>query len=106
MVSGKVHTKRYLRSAAAEPIVASGHTSTVRNVLVRRSYRVTMPPTLPKPEALDQMMLGSCGSGVAQPLSPPPIEDHSPRGIAGMSGGAPNLLLLGPRVDGPSWRLP
>ena len=31
-----------------------------------------MPPTLPEPVPLDQMILLSTGSGVANPLSPPP----------------------------------
>ena len=30
---------------------------------------------------LDQTMLESTGSGVAQPLSPPPTEYHMPRGM-------------------------
>src|ERR1700687_16211 len=107
MVSGNVHTKRYFRSAAARPFVDRAQTSTVRVVFVRRSYRVTSPPRLPEPDPLDQTMSGSPGSGVAQPLSPPPTVVQRPRGMLGVpSGGMPNLLLLGPRVDGPSWRLP
>ena len=39
-----------------------------------------MPPTLPEPEALDQIRFGSTGSGVAQPLSPPRDRvPHAPR---------------------------
>jgi hypothetical protein len=37
IVSGNVHTKRYFRSAAGQPIVARGQTSTARAVLVRAS---------------------------------------------------------------------
>src|ERR1051325_3284175 len=40
-----------------------------------------MPPTLPDPDALDQMMLLSTGSGVAQPLSPPATPIQALRGI-------------------------
>jgi len=40
-----------------------------------------MPPTLPEPEALDQMMLLSTGSGVAQPLSPPAMPIQALRGM-------------------------
>jgi len=40
-----------------------------------------MPPMLPEPEALDQTMFGSTGSGVAQPLSPPATGCHALRGI-------------------------
>src|SRR5215472_7627055 len=65
-----------------------------------------MPPALPCPEALDQTMFGSLGSGVAQPLSPPPTELHMPRLIPGSPSGFPSLLLLGPRVEGPSCRFP
>ncbi|NIW35504.1 MAG: hypothetical protein GWN32_02890 [Gemmatimonadetes bacterium] len=43
--------------------------------------RETMPPTAPEPEALDQTMFGSVGSGVANPLSPPPTSCQSPRGM-------------------------
>src|SRR3970282_2303855 len=61
----------------------------------------TMPPTLPDPDALAQTMLGSTGSGVDQPLSPPAIVCHMARGMA-----PPSRLLLGPRYDGPSCLLP
>src|SRR5688572_20565505 len=60
-----------------------------------------MPPTLPEPDALDQIKLGSTGSGVAQPLSPPATVCHMLRGIV-----APTRLLLGPRYDGPSCLFP
>ena len=63
-------------------------------------------PVLSLPDALDQMMSGSSGSGVAHPLSPPPTDDHMPRTMPGKPSGLPSLLLLGPRVEGPSWRLP
>src|ERR1700674_1820697 len=106
MVSGNVPPKRYFRSAAGHPTVACGQTSTVRVVFVRRSYRVTSPPPLPEPDPLDQTMFGSPGSGVVQPLSPPPTVVQRPRGMPGVPSGLPNLLLLGPRVEGPSWRLP
>src|SRR5437899_1133575 len=66
-----VQLKRYFKSAAVHPPVTSGHTSTLCDCPVDNSKRSTMPPTLPDPEALDQMMLLSTGSGVAQPLSPP-----------------------------------
>jgi hypothetical protein len=67
---------------------------------------VTIPPTLPKPEALDQTMFGSWGSGVAHPLSPPATLVHMPREMLGRSSWTPSLLLLGPRLDGPSCRFP
>ena len=35
----------------------------------------------PEPDALDQTMLGSFGSGVAKPLSPPPTACQSPRAM-------------------------
>jgi hypothetical protein len=43
--------------------------------------RVTMPPRAPEPDALDQTMFGSLGSGVANPLSPPPTANQSPRAM-------------------------
>jgi hypothetical protein len=49
-------------------------------------------PTLPDPEALDQMMLLSVGSGVAQPLSPPATLIQALRGIM-----PPPPVRLGPR---------
>ena len=55
-----------------------------------------MPPTLPDPDAVDQTMLGSVGSGVAQPLSPPPTECHIPRLIPALRPPG-TRLLLGPR---------
>src|SRR5258708_40203408 len=117
-VSGNVQLKRYFSSAGGQPVVARGQTSRVRVVLVRASHRVTIPPRLPVPDPLDQTMSGSCGSGVAHPLSLPPTVDHMPRVMSGesaftpstLSSGEsafrPSLLLLGPRVDGPSCRLP
>ena len=62
-----------------------------------------MPPTMPEPDAVDQMMFGSSGSGVAQPLSPPPTECHIARG---MHAALASRLLLGPRYDGSSCLLP
>src|SRR5260370_19874194 len=117
-VSGNVQLKRYFSSAAGQPVVRRGQTSRVRVVLVRASQRVTTPPRLPVPVPLDQTMSGSWGSGVAQPLSLPPTMDHMPRVMSGSSASTPRslssgvsafrpcLLLLGPRVDGPSCRLP
>src|SRR5437667_8013332 len=106
MVRGKFQWKRYFKSPAGWPKVASGQTSTLADRPVRASYRVTMPPALPKPEALDQTRLGSSGSGVAQPSSPPPTECHAPRGIPPPPPPPPSLLLLGPMDEGPSWRFP
>src|SRR2546422_5918347 len=100
-----VHTKRYFRSAGGDPLVWSGHTSTFRACPFRKSKRSTMPPTLPEPEALDQMMLLSTGSGVAQPLSPPATDCQALRGIW-LAAKPPLRLLLGPRYDGPSCLLP
>src|SRR6266851_5713445 len=74
------------------------------------SYRATIPPTLPEPDALDQMMFGSVGSGVAQPLSPPATECHSPRGITPAPPPPPpppnphHLELDAPREGGRSGR--
>ena len=48
-----------------------------------------MLPTLPDPEAVDHTMLGSVGSGVAQPLSPPPTECHIPRLIPALAARHP-----------------
>ena len=53
---------------------------------------------MPEPDAVDQTMFGSTGSGVAQPLSPPPTECHMPRGIAR------NPPALQPAVARPSIR--
>ena len=55
-----------------------------------------MPPTMPEPDAVDHTMLGSVGSGVAQPLSPPPTEFHIPREIPALRP-KNTRLLLGPR---------
>ena len=52
-------------------------------------------------------MSGSSGSGVANPLSPPPTVTHSEREIGPpMPPKPPVRLLLGPRNEGPSCRLP
>src|ERR1051325_3297519 len=99
--NGASQMKRYFTSAAANPPVDCGHTSTLAPVFVRRSKRTTMPPRLPEPDAVDHTRFVSTGSGVAKPLSPPWIECHMLRGIC-----PPVRLLLGPRYDGPSWRLP
>src|SRR5437867_12216419 len=73
-----------------------------------------MPPTEPEPDALDQMTSGSSGSGVAQPLSPPATECHSPRGMGPGPAGSPpppppnaaSFKLAGPRDAGPSCQVP
>src|SRR3990172_6492592 len=113
MVSGAVHTKRYLASAAGEPLITSGQISTWRNWRFRMSYRTTMPPTEPRPEAEDQMISGFFGSGVAHPPSPPPTSCHSPRLMVPPpppppppNPPPPRDALLGPTYEGPSWRLP
>src|SRR5437868_989305 len=98
---GASQMNRYFTSAAANPPVDCGHTSTFAPVFDRRSNRTTMPPRLPEPDAVDQTRFVSTGSGVAKPLSPPCTACHMLRGIA-----PPVRLLLGPRYDGPSWRLP
>src|SRR6266850_1307266 len=97
MVSGMVQTKRYFSSAAVEPLLWSGHTSTLRAWPVLRLKTSTMPPTLPDPEALDQMMLLSTGSGVAQPLSPPATLIHALRGMMPAPPPPPAPVRLGPR---------
>src|SRR5215813_135724 len=109
-----VHTKRYFRLAAISPLTSSGHTSTLRACPVFKLKTSTMPPTLPEPEALDQMMLLSTGSGVAQPLSPPAMPIQVLRGIGPPKPPPPPPppkpppppVRLGPRYDGPSWRFP
>src|SRR5882672_1490273 len=105
-----VHTKRYFSSPAVEPLLWSGQTSTLRPWPVVRLKRSTIPPTLPDPEALDQMMLLSTGSGVAQPLSPPPTGCQAPRGICPAPPPPPPKppprVLLGPRYEGSSCSLP
>src|ERR1044071_4630699 len=103
MVSGKFQTKRYLISPAGHPIGPSGQTSTFCARPVRTAHRATTPPA-PHPAALDQTVLGSSGSGVAQPLSPPATEWKRLRGM--VPSPVPSLLLLGPIAEGPSWRLP
>src|ERR1043166_8547172 len=62
MVNGGSHTKRYCTAAAGCPPVRSGHTSTFWPCRVRSSKRTTIPPRLPDPDAVDQMMFGSTGS--------------------------------------------
>src|SRR2546421_8796084 len=107
-----VHTNRYFTSAATLPLALSGHTSTLRAWPVLRLKTSTMPPTLPEPEALDQMMLLSTGSGVAHPLSPPAIPIHVLRGIIPPPPPPPPPkppaapVRLGPRYEGPSCRFP
>src|SRR5260221_4161028 len=101
IADGASHTKRYFTSPALWPPVLSGETSTFCPWRARRSYRTTMPPRAPEPEAVDQITLVSTGSGVAQPLSPPSTPCHSLREIC-----APLRLLLGPRYDMPSSVLP
>jgi hypothetical protein len=101
--------KRYFTSPAAAPMVDTGQISTSRACRVRSSNRSTVPPTLPYPVPLAQTMLLSIGSGTAQPLSPPATECHMPRGIGPDTSSSDcfaRRLLLGPRVDGPSCRLP
>src|SRR5882762_2435789 len=103
--SGKVQLKRYFKSPAGTPTVVSGQISTSRAWRVRSSKRSTVPPRLPNPVPVDQTMLLSTGSGIAQPLSPPATECQSPRGIGPASASSdclPIRLWLGPRVDGPS----
>src|SRR5580700_2726840 len=113
---GNSQLKRNFNSAAVAPLVCSGHISTLRAWRVRSSKTVTIPPTLPEPEALDQMILLSTGSGVAKPLSPPVTGCHElremapPRPPAASAGDGlpvsspptpprppPARLLLGPR---------
>src|SRR4051812_31249380 len=101
-----VQTKRYFRSAAILPLAWSGQTSTLRACPVLTLKTSTMPPTLPDPEALDQMMLLSTGSGVAQPLSPPATLIQALRGMRPAPPPPPAPVRLGPPYEGPSWRLP
>src|SRR5947209_12632125 len=107
-----VHTKRYFRSLATSPLISTGHTSTLRAWPVFKLKTSTMPPTLPEPEALDQMMLLSTGSGVAHPLSPPVTPIQVLRAIIPPPPPPPPPkppaapVRLGPRYEGPSWRLP
>src|SRR5262252_368690 len=111
MVTGNSQLNRYFTSPALAPTVDSGHTSTSRAWRFFSSKRATEPPTLPEPVPVDQMMLLSTGSGVAKPLSPPPIACHKlreicPRPRAPSSKLENCRLLLGPRHEGPSCRLP
>src|SRR5215813_15642895 len=98
-----VQTKRYFRLAAISPLTSSGHTSTLRAWPVFRLKTSTMPPTLPEPEALDQMMLLSTGSGVDQPLSPPAMPIQALRGLPPPPPPPPPKppapVRLGPRYD-------
>src|SRR5687767_8399559 len=104
MCSGASHTKRY-RTPSAGPFDCCGQTSTLRNWRRSSSKRTTIPPTIPEPDAVDQTSLELVGSGVAQPLSPPPTECHIPREMP-----APRPLNTrefdGPRYDGSSCLLP
>ena len=61
-----------------------------------------MPPSDPDPDALDQTMSGFTGSGVAKPLSPPPISLHIPDCIIPECHQFSVLDLLGPFIEGPS----
>src|SRR5512143_2843891 len=105
-VSGAFQTKRYRALSAGAPATFSGHTSTMCDTLLRTSKRVTMPPMLPVPDALDHTRLPSTVSGVAQPLSPPPTVRHIPRTIPGNVESPPVRALLGPIALGPSCRFP
>src|SRR5687768_742835 len=104
MRSGASHTKRYFTPSAG-PFDCCGQTSTLRNCRLSSSNLTTMPPTIPEPDAVDQMMFEFLGSGVAQPLSPPPTECHMPREMP-----APRPPITrefdGPRYDGSSCLLP
>src|SRR4051812_13015497 len=80
MCSGASHTKRYLTFSAG-PFSCAGQTSTLRSWRRFSSNRMTMPPTMPEPDAVDHTSLELVGSGVAHPLSPPPTECHMPREI-------------------------
>src|SRR5581483_2744449 len=105
--NGMVQLNRYLTSAAGDPSGLSGQISTLRDTPVLVLWRTTMPPTLPEPEAVDQTSVGSVGSGVANPLSPPPTVTHKLRGMPPPKPPKPpSLLLLGPRYDGPSCLFP
>src|SRR5262245_59716259 len=80
MSNGESHTKRYFTPSAG-PFDWFGHISTFLNCRRSSSKRTTMPPTMPDPDAVDHTSFEFTGSGVAQPLSPPPTECHIPRGI-------------------------
>ena len=94
MSSGASQTKRYFTPSAG-PFDWSGHTSTLRNCRRFSSKRTTMPPTMPEPDALDQMMFESVGSGVAQPLSPPPTACHIARGMMPLAEAAVARAAVG-----------
>src|SRR5690349_8454564 len=104
MCSGASQTNRYLTPSAG-PLDCDGQTSTLRNWRLSSSNLTTIPPTIPEPDAVDQMRFEFFGSGVAQPLSPPPTECHMPREIP-----APRPPTTrefdGPRYDGSSCLLP
>src|SRR5438093_1846915 len=110
MANGAFQMKRYFTSPAGKPPVLSGYTSTFCPCRTRSSKRMTMPPRLPEPDAVDQMTFVSAGSGVAKPLSPPMTPCHSLRAIVPAPPPPPPpppvRLLLGPRYDGPSCLLP
>src|SRR5690348_7547481 len=72
MTMGNSQLKRYFTSEAGAPAVVMGHTSTLRVCPFFSLYTVTTPPIEPEPVPLDHTMLGSTGSGVANPASPPP----------------------------------
>src|SRR5437899_490778 len=92
--NGMVQLKRYFTSPAGHPSGLSGHISTLRDMPALTSYRATMPPTLPAPDAVDQTMLLSKGSGVANPLSPPPTVCHIERGMPKLNPNRLGSLLL------------
>src|SRR5262250_3143308 len=111
IVTGNSQLKRYFTSAAVAPETLTGQTSTSRDWRLRSSKRATAPLTLPAPVPVDQIMLLSTGSGVAKPLSLPATGCQTPRGIGPPWSPPPKKppncrLLLGPRKEGPSCRLP
>src|ERR1051326_5636274 len=107
MVMGNSQLKRYFTSAAVAPLTCSGQTSTSRAWWLRSPQTNMAPLTLPQPDPLDQMMFGSVGSGVANPLSPPATGCHSEREMPPPKGPKPPpTVLLGPRYDEPSCLLP
>src|SRR4026208_2417560 len=63
MRRGKVHWNRYFNDSAGQPPVLCGQTSTLRSWRFFSLKRTTMPPRAPDPDALDQTMFGSFGSG-------------------------------------------
>src|SRR3972149_3461833 len=106
---GNVHWKRYSSFSAGQPTVLSGQISTRCTCLVFSLKRSTIPPTLPRPDAVAQTMSLSMGSGMANPLSPPPTECHRLLGIGpgpSPENPAERRPLEGPRGEGPSRRVP